>query len=67
MYTQKFTANHNQYKSYLCVSIHYAPSKILSAYFLSYPYMFVGRAVAQLVAALCYKSEGCGFDSRWSD
>jgi len=24
-----------------------------------------GHAVAQLVEALCYKSEGRGFDSRW--
>jgi hypothetical protein len=24
-----------------------------------------GYAVAQLVEALCYKSEGHGFDSRW--
>jgi hypothetical protein len=24
-----------------------------------------GQAVAQLVEALRYKSEGCGFDSRW--
>jgi hypothetical protein len=24
-----------------------------------------GYAVAQLVEALCYKPEGCGFDSRW--
>jgi len=24
-----------------------------------------GQAVAQLVEALCYKSEGRGFDSRW--
>ena len=23
-----------------------------------------GHAVAQVVEALCYKSEGCGFDSR---
>ena len=25
----------------------------------------MGQAVAQLVEALRYKSEGCGFDSRW--
>ena len=25
----------------------------------------MGHAVAQLFAALRYKSEGCGFDSRW--
>jgi len=25
----------------------------------------VGHAVAQLVEALRYKPEGCGFDSRW--
>jgi hypothetical protein len=24
-----------------------------------------GHLVAQLVEALCYKPEGCGFDSRW--
>ena len=27
--------------------------------------MYVGYAVAQLVEALRYKSEGRGFDSRW--
>ena len=25
----------------------------------------LGHEVAQLVEALCYKPEGCGFDSRW--
>ena len=25
----------------------------------------MGHVVAQLVGALRYKSEGCGFDSRW--
>jgi hypothetical protein len=25
----------------------------------------VARAVAQLVDTLCYKPEGCGFDSQW--
>ena len=29
------------------------------------PYKARGHAVAQLVEALCYKSEGRGFDSRW--
>jgi len=28
-------------------------------------YIYTGYAVAQLVEALCYKSEGRGFDSRW--
>jgi hypothetical protein len=27
--------------------------------------LFRGHAIAQLVEALCYKSEGRGFDSRW--
>jgi hypothetical protein len=29
------------------------------------PPQFLGHKVAQLVEALCYKLEGCGFDSRW--
>ena len=26
---------------------------------------YMGHAVAQLVEALCYKPEGCRFDSQW--
>ena len=33
--------------------------------FASYYLIFGGHAVAQLVEALRYKSEGRGFDSRW--
>jgi len=33
--------------------------------FTSYYPLSWGHAVAQLVEALRYKSEGCGFDSRW--
>jgi hypothetical protein len=33
--------------------------------FLSRIRFITGHAVAQLVEALRYKSEGCGFDSRW--
>jgi uncharacterized membrane protein len=32
---------------------------------LSYVYILLGHAVAQLVEALLYKPEGRGFDSRW--
>jgi len=32
--------------------------------FESRPILHLGHAVAQSVEALCYKSEGCGFDSR---
>jgi hypothetical protein len=34
-------------------------------YIYTRQYINVGRAVAQLVEALRYKSEGRGFDSRW--
>jgi hypothetical protein len=30
-----------------------------------YIYIYMGHAVTQLVEVLCYKPEGCGFDSRW--
>ena len=33
--------------------------------FLNVPLRRPGNAVAQLVEALRYKLEGCGFDSRW--
>ena len=34
--------------------------------YLSYKqFLVIGHTVAQLVEALRYKPEGCGFDSRW--
>jgi hypothetical protein len=32
---------------------------------LNYEHIYIGHAVAQLVEALSYKSEGRGFDFRW--
>ena len=37
----------------------------LNADFMSSTYFVWGHAVAQLVKALRYKPEGCGFESRW--
>jgi len=34
-------------------------------YIYTHTHIYMGHAVAQLVEALRYKSEGCGFDSRW--
>jgi len=37
----------------------------LGEYIYIYIYIYGGQAVAQLVEALLYKTEGRGFDSRW--
>jgi hypothetical protein len=42
---------------------HYYKSKLIIKIRVSI--IWVGRAVAYLVQALCYKPEGRGFDSRW--
>ena len=39
--------------------------KLVSMLYLVLPSIIRGYAVAQLVEALRYKSEGRGFDSRW--
>ena len=41
-----------------------AAEKILKFFVMTY--FLQGYAVAQLVEALRYNPEGCGFDSRWS-
>ena len=43
----------------------YGANQILRNSELSTPMVGLGTAVAQLVEALRYKSEGRGFDSRW--
>jgi len=40
-------------------------SDVLLVIFYRFVYGCMGHAVAQLVEALRYKSEGRGFDSRW--
>ena len=42
----------------LKISFHFFPT-------FTCVYLQLGHAVAQLVEALCYQSEGRGFDSRW--
>jgi len=55
----------SRYKSILihvrCTYLHTEEYNII----LFYNVVFEGHAVAQLVEALRYKSEGRGFDSRW--
>jgi len=55
----------SRYKSILiyvrCTYLHTEEYNII----LIYNVVFEGHAVAQLVEALRYKSEGRGFDSRW--
>ena len=46
------------------VMSHMIPAQYVSIYFLK-TYFILGHAVAQLVEALRYKSEGRAFDSRW--
>ena len=47
------------------VSVGFVVDKVVLRYIFLRVLRFPGTAVAQLVEALRYKSEGRGFDSRW--
>ena len=76
LHNYQVTTRNNRQNYKLCVTLHnmlmywdeelgFHPTPMLSATSLQYLYSQPGTAVAQLVEALRYKSEGRGFDSRW--
>jgi len=54
-----------KFPSKTCGMAHYMAWQYIFSGYLSGLFIYVGRMMAQLVEALCYKREGHGFDSWW--